>query len=236
LRIAQQAGLLTTTEEGKLEVNTEASPASLAAAQSALVSLDLPASVDFTTLLHDSLFARSIVCNQRLFRPFNFSITGWASSGPKDRRRLDLTVGKEEKATLDAWIMKVDKMELWKIRKQAEALEEARFNLAARQRTIAGGLGAGKEPGERVDSRWTEQANADLLAESMRPQRRDEQKQFLAQTHPLQPNLPATEEAEVVCCVCADGDTEDDNQILFCDRCDIAVHQECYVRYNTILR
>ena len=31
-----------------------------------------------------------------------------------------------------------------------------------------------------------------------------------------------------VCVICSEGDADEDNNILFCDGCDIAVHQNCF--------
>ncbi|KAJ1624966.1 hypothetical protein T492DRAFT_598144, partial [Pavlovales sp. CCMP2436] len=36
------------------------------------------------------------------------------------------------------------------------------------------------------------------------------------------------DEADELCCVCGTGDSEEANLIVFCNRCDLAVHQVCY--------
>ena len=35
-------------------------------------------------------------------------------------------------------------------------------------------------------------------------------------------------EDETVCCICNDGECQNANAIIFCDSCDIPVHQGCY--------
>lgn len=33
---------------------------------------------------------------------------------------------------------------------------------------------------------------------------------------------------DALCAVCGDGLSVEPNQIIFCERCDVAVHQHCY--------
>ena len=39
-------------------------------------------------------------------------------------------------------------------------------------------------------------------------------------------------DAELCCCICGEGDTTDDNDILICDGCSFAAHQSCYFVNN----
>jgi hypothetical protein len=39
-------------------------------------------------------------------------------------------------------------------------------------------------------------------------------------------------DAELCCCICGEGDTTDDNDILICDGCSFAAHQSCYFVSN----
>eukprot|EP00798_Chlamydomonas_sp_ICE-L_P014429 gene14429-20435_t len=49
-----------------------------------------------------------------------------------------------------------------------------------------------------------------------------------AEQQPLDPFAHRGDDEEAICAVCGDGTSISPNEIVFCERCDLAVHQHCY--------
>jgi len=51
---------------------------------------------------------------------------------------------------------------------------------------------------------------------------------FCFKGHNLKPSVAICQDEASVCCICLDGESHNANVIVFCDMCNLSVHQECY--------
>lgn len=121
----------------------------------------------------------------------------------------------------------------------------------------SGGVGRVEYDMDEQDDRWLETYNAERKALSFEPITREIFEITITKIekewHALEKRIPkpnpkppqthrprsssaaavngepqAGEEQDSKCAICDDGDCENTNAIVFCDGCDLAVHQECY--------
>ena len=88
---------------------------------------------------------------------------------------------------------------------------------------------------DEEDYSWLDTINEKRKSEGIAPvsqevfetlmDRLEKESYFESQTN-CDPNQYIDEDA--VCCICNDGECQNSNAILFCDMCNLAVHQECY--------
>ncbi|XP_046682455.1 peregrin isoform X3 [Homalodisca vitripennis] len=58
--------------------------------------------------------------------------------------------------------------------------------------------------------------------------RLEKESYFQMQSNKSGDSAPAVIDDDAVCCICLDGECQNSNVILFCDMCNLAVHQDCY--------
>ena len=121
----------------------------------------------------------------------------------------------------------------------------------------SGGVGRVEYDMDEQDDKWLEAYNADRRATNFEPITREIFEITITKIekewHALEKRIPkpnpkppqthrprsssaaavngepqAGEEQDSKCAICDDGDCENTNAIVFCDGCDLAVHQECY--------
>jgi NuA3 HAT complex component NTO1 len=121
----------------------------------------------------------------------------------------------------------------------------------------SGGVGRVEYDMDEQDDKWLEAYNADRKATNFEPITREIFEITITKIekewHALEKRIPkpnpkppqthrprsrsaaavngepqAGEEQDSKCAICDDGDCENTNAIVFCDGCDLAVHQECY--------
>ncbi|CAI5448974.1 unnamed protein product [Caenorhabditis angaria] len=91
---------------------------------------------------------------------------------------------------------------------------------------------------DEEDQEWIEASNQKRAAESVKEISVEKfelaidrmEKCCKFENHPSGSGSHHTDNNEIddVCCICADGEVTNANQIIYCDMCNIAVHQDCY--------
>ncbi|KAF2354546.1 Bromodomain [Trinorchestia longiramus] len=91
---------------------------------------------------------------------------------------------------------------------------------------------------DEEDCAWLELVNEQREAEDLEPvgmynlqllmDRLEKESFFQAESSGRADSGVAPIDEDAVCCICMDGECQNSNVILFCDMCNLAVHQECY--------
>lgn len=89
---------------------------------------------------------------------------------------------------------------------------------------------------DEEDSAWLEYMNEQRAKQNLNPisidtmellmDRLEKESHFQAAANGTPTGVEVDDDA--VCCICLDGECQNTNVILFCDMCNLAVHQDCY--------
>ncbi|CAL8107597.1 unnamed protein product [Orchesella dallaii] len=89
---------------------------------------------------------------------------------------------------------------------------------------------------DEIDIAWLSEINARRGIINLRTIRPEEmellidrfEKEFYFEMQNSGLMQPGESDEDAVCCICLDGESDNSNQIIFCDMCNIPVHQDCY--------